>query len=283
MNPEYPLFIPSKGRWESRLTAKHLMKMNVPFRMVVEPQEYDNYAAVVGEKRLLVLDMSYKDRYDACDGHGMTKSKGSGPARNFIWDTAQKEGYAWHWIMDDNIRGFYYLNNNLKVPAGDGTIFRCMEHFVKQYQNISMAGPHYEMFVPRKVKVKPFILNTRIYSCNLIRTDVPYRWRGRYNEDTILSIDMLKDGWCTVLFNAFLQDKQTTQTMKGGNTDDVYKDGTFDKSKMLEDLFPDIAKVVWRFNRVHHYVNYKKAFSENRLIKKDDKPVKKFALRMIRK
>ena len=44
--------------------------------------------------------------------------------------------------------------------------------------------------------------HSRIYSCNLIRTDIPYRWRGRYNEDTILSLDILRGGHCTLLFNA---------------------------------------------------------------------------------
>jgi len=44
----------------------------------------------------------------------------------------------------------------------------------------------------------------------LIRNDVPYRWRGRYNEDTDLSLRMLKDRWCTIQFNAFLQGKAAT-------------------------------------------------------------------------
>ena len=52
-----------------------------------------------------------------------------------------------------------------------------------------------------------------------------YGWRGRYNEDTDLSLRALKDGWCTVLFNAFLIGKVTTMRMKGGNTDNVYTDG----------------------------------------------------------
>jgi len=35
---------------------------------------------------------------------------------------------------------------------------------------------------------------------------------------------------------------------------------------MLEDMHPDVAKVVWRFNRWHHHVNYK-PFKNNRLKK----------------
>ena len=81
------------------------------------------------------------------------------------------------------------------------------------------------MFVTRKSeRIPPLMINTRIYSCILIKNDVPYRWRGRYNEDTDLSIRILKDGFCTVLFNAFLAGKSATMTMKGGNTDELYKD-----------------------------------------------------------
>jgi hypothetical protein len=41
MNPRYPVYIISKGRWDSRLTSKALETINVPYRIVIEPQEYD--------------------------------------------------------------------------------------------------------------------------------------------------------------------------------------------------------------------------------------------------
>jgi hypothetical protein len=56
--PRYPIFIISKGRWESRLTAKALDAMKVAFRIVVEPQERQAYASVLGEERVLVLPFS---------------------------------------------------------------------------------------------------------------------------------------------------------------------------------------------------------------------------------
>ena len=109
--------------------------------------------------------------------------------------------------------------------------------------------------------------------CLLIRNDIPYRWRARYNEDTDLSLRVLKDGWCTVQFNAFIQEKATTQTMKGGN-EEIYKNGTLDKSKMLAKLHPDVAEVVWKFNRWHHKVDYK-PFKKNKLKKKKGLKIKK--------
>jgi hypothetical protein len=270
VNPRFPVYIPSKGRADTRMTMKALERMRVPYRVVVEAQEHAAYAAVIDPSHLLVLDPAYQLNYETCDSFGLTKPVGSGAARNFIWDHAVSEGHAWHWIMDDNIQYFSRTNHNMKIPVSDGTIFRCMEDFCLRYLNVAMAGPHYEMFLSRKERVPPFVANTRIYSCNLIRNDVPFRWRGRLNEDTELSLRMLKAGWCTILFNAFLQKKMVTQKVRGGNTDAFYaKDGTLPKAQMLAALHPDVTEIVWRFNRWHHYVDYR-PFRKNKLIRRPD-------------
>lgn len=271
MNPQFPLYVVSKGRADSRLTARTLEGMRVPYYIVVEPQEVDTYAAVIGPAgRVLPLDMSYKDRYDTFDALGLSKSTGPGPARNFAWDHAIANGFAWHWVMDDNLRYFYRLHNNRKIVAGDGAIFRAMEDFCIRYENVAMAGPNYHMFAKQKQRIPPFIVNTRIYSCNLIRNDTPFRWRGRYNEDTDLSLRMLKAGWATVQFNAFLQGKVRTQTLAGGNTAEFYaNEGTMAKSRMQVAMHPDVSRLVWKFGRWHHHVDYR-PFKNNQLILRRD-------------
>jgi hypothetical protein len=265
MTPRFPVYIVSKGRADTRPTARALEAMRVPYHIIVEPQERDEYAAVIASERVLVLDPAYQERYDTCDQLGASKSRGPGAARNFAWAHALAQGAAWHWVMDDNIFKFYRLHQNTKIPFGDGSCLYIMEELSLRYENVSMAGPNYESFAPRRQHKPPITLNTRIYSCNLIRNDVPFRWRGRYNEDTILSLDMLKAGWCTIQFNAFLQNKVATQVMRGGNTADFYaKEGTEAKSRMLVEQHPDVATLAWRFNRKHHVVDYKR-FSHNRL------------------
>tara|TARA_R110000824_G_scaffold98330_1_gene234645 strand:- start:37 stop:900 length:864 start_codon:yes stop_codon:yes gene_type:complete len=267
---KYPIYIPSKGRADSRLTVKTLDSMKVDYNVVIEEQEYKEYSKVINKKNLLILDKKYQDNYQTCDDLGNKKSKGPGAARNFAWNHAIGEGKKRHWVMDDNIKGFYRLNNNLKIKVYSGAIFRAMEDFCDRYSNVTMAGPNYDFFAKQNQKLPPFITNTRIYSCNLIKNDVDYRWRGRYNEDTILSLDMLKDGYCTVQFNAFLQGKVRTQVLRGGNSQEFYdKEGTMPKSQMQVDVHPDVSKLVWKFGRVHHYVDYSK-FKANRLIKKKD-------------
>ena len=254
MNPDYPVYIISKGRWDTRLTSKALERMNVPYHIVIEPQEYDNYAAVIDLKKILVLPFS-------------NLGQGSIPARNWVWEHSISIGALKHWILDDNIENFHRLNRNIKPIALTGAIFKAAEDFIDRYENVPIAGFNYYSFCKTSDKLLPYILNTRIYSTILIQNNIPYRWRGKYNEDTDLSLRVLKDGYCTIQFNAFLAGKVTTQRMSGGNTDEVYKDGTLEKSQALVDWHPDVAKVVWRFNRWHHHVNYKK-FKRNKLIKK---------------
>lgn len=275
MNPKFPLYIISKGRSRSRLTSKSLESMGVPYFIVVEEQEQAEYAAVIDPKKILILDKEYQRTYDVFDDLGDTKSCGSGPARNFAWDHSISNGNSWHWLMDDNINGFYRLNYNLKVPVGSGGCFSAMEDFCLRYSNVAMGGPNYHMFSPRKTIQKPFVLNTRIYSCNLIRNDIPFRWRGRHNEDTDLSLRILKKGWVTILFNAFLQYKVTTQVLGGGNTTEFYADeGTYLKSKMLIDMHPDVSRLAWKFGRCHHHVDYSQ-FKKNKLSRKSNTEIEK--------
>lgn len=265
MNPDYPIYIVSKGRWESRLTSKALERINVPYKIIVEEQEKDLYASVISKDKILVLPKNYLQEYETCDELGNTKGVGPGAARNFAWQHSIEMGAKRHWVMDDNIASFNRLNRNLMCKVSSGTIFRASEDFVDRYENVAIAGFNYDFFAKAKEQIPPFVLNTRIYSLLLIKNDLPFRWRGRYNEDTDLSLRVLKAGMCTVQFNAFLQEKATTQTLKGGNTDEFYaKEGTLPKSQMIADLHPDVAKVVWRFNRWHHHVDYR-AFKKNKL------------------
>lgn len=259
MNPKYPVYIISKGRWESRLTSKALERMRVPYHIVVEPQEYDNYAAVIDPVKIHVLPFS-------------NLGQGSIPARNWVWEHSISIGAERHWILDDNLRYFAYMTGNMKYRMDSGASFAACEDFVDRYTNIALAGMQYEFFAPRAKSMKPFDLNTRVYSCILIKNDIPYRWRGRYNEDTDLSLRALKDGWCTVLFYAFLAKKIQTMTMKGGNTEELYKldgqkDGRLLMAQSLQQQHPDVTKIVWKWNRWQHQVDYR-PFKRNRLIRK---------------
>lgn len=263
MNPEYPVYIISKGRYESRQTSIGLEKMNVPYHIVIEPQEYEQYSKYIDKNKILVLPFS-------------NLGQGSIPARNWVWEHSKSIGAKRHWIMDDNIPYFNRLNRNYQIRVTSGTIFKIMEDFVDRYENVALAGPSYDFFTIAKTKMPPFVANTRIYSVILIKNDIDFRWRGRFNEDTDLSLRVLKAGLCTIQFNAFTQEKATTMTMKGGNTNELYEntDNRKEFAQSLVDQHPDVAKVTWKYGRWHHQVNYK-PFKKNKLIFRKDYVKKK--------
>ena len=233
--------------------------MSVPYRIAIEPQEYEQYASAIDPRKILVLPFS-------------NLGQGSIPARNWVWDHAKESGYRRHWILDDNIEGFYRYHGNRKRLVLTGAIFKAAEDFVGRYLNVPLAGFQYETFVNRRCNVPPFRLNTRIYSCTLIDNDCPHRWRGRYNEDTDLSLRVLKDGNCTILFNAFLANKAVTMRYEGGNTEALYGktddfDGRLEMARSLQSQHPDVVRIARRWNRWQHLVDYR-PFRDNKLIRR---------------
>lgn len=254
--PNYPIYVISKGRYEVRPTSDALEELGVPYYIVVEPQEYEKYAEHVDPAKILKLPFS---------NHG----KGSGPARNWCWDHSMENGFKRHWILDDNIKGFRRLHNNKRYRIDTGVFFKICEEFVDRFENVPLAGLQYTFFAPDMVKRPAFATNTRLMSCILIENSCPHRWRGKYNEDVDLSLRVLKDGYCTILFYQFLQNKMGTQTLKGGNTEELYGQGTFAKSKMLVDLHPDCVTLTQKYGRWHHHVDIT-PFEKNELILRKD-------------
>jgi hypothetical protein len=108
-------------------------------------------------------------------------------------------------------------------------------------------------------------MNTRVYSCVLNPCWLDYRYRGKYNDDTDLSIRMLKDGWCTILVQAFVCKKMATMTMKGGMGKLYQGDGRLKMAQSLLHQHPDVTKIKWKFHRWQHSVDYTQ-FRKNKLV-----------------
>ena len=129
---------------------------------------------------------------------------------------------------------------------------------------------NYFMFIKQKYQDNPIRLNTRVYSNMLIETDArdprgkPYRNEGFYNDDTDLCLRVLKDGFCTILFNAFLIEKSVTMTVKGGMTPHYQGDGRYKMALELQRKHPDVVKITQKWGRWQHQVDYR-PFRKNKL------------------
>lgn len=274
MHPKYPIYIISKGRADSRLTVKSMEEIGCPYRIVIEESEYSDYAAVIPAENILVLPKDFRETHGRkCEVTGLLG--GSIPVRNWVWEHSKNEGHERHWILDDNIQHFYRLHKNKKIRMTTSTGFRACEDFADRYTDVKMFGMNYAFFAPATTKRPPYYHNTRVYSCICLSNDIypELYWRGRYNEDTDLSLRVMKAGYHTFLFNAFLCGKVASMAMKGGNTEEIYnidkvggvedRQGSegFDNRKefaeSLRDQHPDVVHVTQKWGRYHHHVDYR--------------------------
>jgi hypothetical protein len=241
--PRYPVYIPTKGRGARCLTARALVKDGVPFKLVMEPHQVPFYAPEFGEENILLLpfdDPGVNHLYDS---------------RNWIKEHSRAAGDERHWQLDDNITCFFRRYRARRLYCEAGIALRVCEDFTDRYENIAISGLNYGMFVPEENDVPPYHLNCRVYSCTLVLNSTPYRWRVVYNDDTDMCLQVLADGWCTVLINVFLAQKLKTMTVKGGNTTTIYQgDGRVKMARSLERLWPGVVTTRRRFRRPQHVV-----------------------------
>ena len=277
--PKYPIYVITKGRWEKTLTIDTLEEMGIDFNICVEPDEYDNYISnpKVDKNKVIKLPENFSER-----------KQGGIPVRNFVWQHSVDNGHKKHWIIDDNIDGFYRWNENVQKRVKDGVVFRIMEDYSDMWENLGLTSCQYVSFVPAVDRGRGAVIrNTRTYSCILINTELldkrlEERWRGTYNEDTDLTLRVLDTGdLCTANFNAILSGKQTTGTMKGGNTTTIYEfgedkqenakfTGLQKKFDELKENWGDIVKFTnkrHRDGRPHHHISYTRIFTQPLILK----------------
>lgn len=254
--PKYPVYVPSKGRFETGLTMKCLLRDRVPFYLVVEPQEAEAYRSRYPGAKLLILPWSGNDetRQRFCAERGI-ENGGLIAVRNWCKEHSIRLGAARHWQIDDNISNFWRWYRGIRLYCAAGPALRASEDFVDRFENVAIAGLNYVMFAVEASK--PFVRNAHVYSCTLVLNSIPHRWRLAYNDDTDICLQVLSDGWCTVQINAFLIQKLATMLVAGGNTADLYQgDGRLRMARSLERAWPGVVTTKRRFGRPQHVITY---------------------------
>lgn len=239
---KYPIYILSKGRADSCLTAELLLNEDLEFKIFVESEEASAYARRYGSDRLVVMPFN-------------NLKQGATPARNFIKDYSRERGEARHWQIDDNIKGVYRYSHGKGVKCRVGYALLHIEYFVDRYSNVAIAGITNKGFAFSKTK--PYQTNIQVYCWVLVDNNTPFRWRGIGAEDTDYSLQVVNAGLCTVLFNCFAIDKAASGSMKGGNQDVVYtEDGRLRRAKQLQEFWPNLdIKITERWGRTFQDLN----------------------------
>ena len=245
---KFPIYIISNGSAYNPITAKNFVREYIVFLIAVEPQEYEEYCQAVGKK--YVLKLPFKNL-----------GLGSYPARNYCWEHSKKNNFEYHWLFDDNIQNWAkWINGKRKKWDDINSSLKFVESVTNKHK-IDILGFEEPNFVVKPPK-KPFKFNCHVYSAMLIKNNIPYRWRLKYNEDVDLCLQVLHNGGTTMSCVYYMADKvSTAMKMKGGNQDELYKGNApkknLLKAKTLEAAWPQYAKTVIRFGRHHHLVDWK--------------------------
>ncbi len=260
------IYIISKGRPRCR-TAATLNTIKYPGEWFIVCGNNDDtipqYEKNWGKEKILVFDW-YEEvkESDLLDNFGVEKmSSGAVPVRNATRKIAEKRGELRHWQFDDDYTGFYLVNKDMKKNHRiiDGTEFEyelnrlaAFAHEAK-LANIGFCLGH-EAF-PSSAKV----VSKRVFNAHNMPTDEKLfmKWRGRMNDDLINAIDVFHTGKVEMSFKHLSLILAPTQSEKGGNSDIYEQSGTVRKTAYAVLVEPKATKLLIKFGRYHHSVNWK--------------------------
>jgi hypothetical protein len=182
----------------------------VPFRLVVEDQEYSQYSNKFGEDKIIKLPGS---------NYGSVAF-----ARNYIKKYSIEHNEKKHWQIDDDIKNLLYVNKGKLNERPVTEILGNAELFVDRYTNIGLSALSSSVFV--KFASKPFVVNKLAYTCKLVDNALDIWWEKGVIDDLDYNLKVLDSGWCTLRFNAFAFSWNTVMSQTGGFSE-IYADKSF--------------------------------------------------------
>jgi len=225
----HPIYVITRHRSQYELVSRQLHAEQIPHHLVVEPHDYDAYAARYPKELLL---RTHKD------------DLGVAGVRNFCKDHSTDQGHGWHWCLDDNIKGFDRLVDGKRVRVGARGVISIVEQTVSWFDGIGAATPCNTMWM-FAADGKPSVSYNRTISCAmLLNNSTDARFRTGPPVDADYTLQMLHAGWSTVVFTHLAYHKTDTGVMSGGLTETEYaNDGRDRRMQILVDTWPGVYKI----------------------------------------
>lgn len=220
---EFPIYVPSKGRSNISKTTKLLDEAALNYFIVVEPQDEADYKLNYNKNSILVIPEN---------------NMGIAYVRSFCKSDSIKRGAKYHFQLDDNINNILLKDTDEKYKRHCiCKTINTMSDIVTQYKNIGGVGLASDVF---KFGYKyPFKLNKNIYSFCIFNNSTSSNWEKDIVEDTDYALQMLFNGYVTVLLMDIVIKKETTMKLKGGNTEISYSNnGREIRSNSLMKKYP---------------------------------------------
>jgi hypothetical protein len=230
---DFPVYIPSRKRSASITTSKLFKIDGILYKVVIEPQDESDYLKYFTKDELLVMDKN---------------DQGIGYVRNFIKQHSIANGDAFHWQFDDNIKNFALRIDDKNVKCSAISAIKQIEQVVAKYSNIGGAGMMHQAFA--FAQKQDIVVNRQVYTAMLLSNATKAQFRNGIIEDTDYNMQILTEGYCTLLFARVIMNKETTMKMTGGNTEISHAgNGRLVRSQALVDAWPMAFKIVHKDGR----------------------------------
>jgi hypothetical protein len=226
MTAKYMVYIPSKGRAEMCLTAEHMRSNEVPFTVVVEPQEEKAYRARHGKDNVTVMPEN---------------DQGIAYARRFIKEHSRAKGEEYHWQMDDDIKTFMVREGTKNVKRPPTGLINQVEDYVQRHVNIGIGALKQDTWAWSAKSELDY--NKLACAAILVNNRVEGMWRDDVVEDVDYSMQVLLKGWCITTFNRLIFCPMPTGTTEGGNQLEGHYDRYGQLIRNLGKYYGDAFKV----------------------------------------
>jgi len=217
----YTVYIPSKGRADTPNTYDICNEENIPCKVVVEPQEYEEYHQTIPSEDLLTLDKN---------------DQGVQYARSWIKNYSTSIGEEYHWQFDDDMKYFTMRIDDKNQRVNLVHSKSIIEQVATLFENFAVGGMTSNAFAFSKPN--PVKLNQLGYGCTFINNNFKQEWRDKTVEDWDYTLRALEAGMCTMAFSHINFQTPSSGTNKGGNN--LTDWATIEKRKEFYDYFASL-------------------------------------------
>lgn len=275
MRNDFAIFIMSYKRPNNIVTLNTLMKCGYSGKYYIvvgdDDPTIDEYKALYGDRVLVFNKDEIGKTFDLCDQDGSQKVIVY--ARNYCFEAAKQMGLTYFAQFDDDYTSFemrYAKDDKLKVikissfeKYNFDDIVDSFIEFLDDTNALTVAFAQGGDLIGgvNGSKFKQRVLRKAMNSF-FCRTDNPFKFFGRINEDVNTYVELGKTGQLLLTAVDVSLVQKPTQKNKGGMSETYNDDGTYLKSFYTVMSNPSCVKIdamATDHTRIHHRVNWNNA------------------------
>lgn len=273
-NNNFAVFILSNNRPDNVITFNSIRKAGYTGKIYIiidnEDKMSDKYIKKFGKENVIIFNkLEYAKKVD--NGDNFNNYRTTTHVRNAIFDEAEKLGYEYFLMLDDDYTGFqirfnhrFEFVNNVIDKSLDKFFDVVLDYFISvdNLKSIcfSQGGDWFgggNGAFGEKVLIKRKAMNS--FFCSVNRR---FMFLSRLNEDVNTYLSLGNRGELFFTINQLQLNQLATQKNKGGMTDAYLEGGTYVKSFYTVMYCPSFTKVTImgsKNKRLHHRISWENA------------------------